>query len=493
MTTIEPDHGLTGLGSESLDMIIRLANEMYRGGQPEIPPSGDPPVPQGGLRDSVWAVREAMGAKPGNSPQEAAYYFMPAFQGMNTAGGSYPKPGLDPYAVRRDFPILTRSVNGKPLVWLDNAATTQKPRCVMDALDRYYSQYNSNIHRGAHTLAQIATKAYEDARERVRSFLGAGSAEEIVFVRGTTEAINLVAESYGGTHIGKGDEIVLTMMEHHSNIVPWQKLKAKGAVIKVVPINDRGEVLLGDYERLLTRRTKLVSIAHVSNVLGTINPVKVMVEMAHHHGACVLVDGAQGVPHVPVDVRALDADFYAFSGHKIYGPAGIGVLYGKRAILEDMPPWQRGGGMIEDVTMEETAFAGVPQKFEAGTPSIADAVGMGAALDYVGRVGMNRIERHERELTAYAMEQLYQVPGLHIIGDAPDKMSVISFVLHGVAPERAARYLNQNGIAVRAGHHCAMPTLRRYGLESCVRASLGMYNTMDEVDWLAHTLREMVR
>jgi len=475
------------MGNDSLQMIIRLANEMYRGGP--VRAEGEPMTP-----DTIQNAPLVSGAGVRYDPPagDTAYYFMPGY-GAAPAAGPYGRPGLDLYAVRGDFPILRQRVNGKPLVWLDNAATTQKPQCVLDALERYYSEYNSNIHRGAHTLARIATRAYEDARETVRSFLGAGSAEEIVFVRGATEAINLVTESYGGTHIAKGDEILLTMMEHHSNIVPWQKLKSRGAVIKVVPINDRGEIILADYEKLLSPRTRMVCIAHVSNVLGTINPIKTMIEMAHHHGARVLIDGAQGAPHLGVDVGALDADFYAFSGHKVYGPTGIGALYGKRELLEEMPPWQRGGGMIREVSMEDAAFASPPQKFEAGTGHIAGAVGLGAALDYIHRTGMNRVEAHERELTAYAIEQLYQVPGLHIIGTASEKTSVISFVLDGVSPERAARYLDQEGIAVRAGHHCAMPALRRYGLSSCVRASLGLYNTMDEVDWLVHALLNIAR
>ncbi|HOJ11487.1 MAG TPA: cysteine desulfurase [Clostridiales bacterium] len=406
----------------------------------------------------------------------------------------YYKPGLDVYSIRKDFPILQRRINGKPLVWLDNAATTQKPICVMSALNRYYSEYNSNIHRGAHTLAKLATNAYENARQKIQNFIGASSTEEIIFVRGTTEAINLVADSFGGMNIQTGDEIVLSMMEHHSNIVPWQKLQqAKGAVIKVIPINDRGEVILDEYEKLLTPRTRIVSITHVSNVLGTINPVCKMIEMAHKHGAYVLIDGAQSVPHMGVDVRALDADFYAFSGHKIYGPTGIGVLYGKKVLLEEMPPWQRGGGMIKNVSFNKTTYNSLPYKFEAGTGNIADAVGLGAAIDYIQGIGMDNVERHEKGLTVYAMEKLYQIPGLHIIGTAPEKTGVISFVINGVLPENAAQYLNLDGIAVRSGHHCAQPALHRYGLTSSIRASFGVYNTMEEVDCLVSSVLKIAK
>lgn len=417
---------------------------------------------------------------------ESQYYFMPAFQTASykkQMNSPYSRPELDAHSIRKDFPILQRRINGKPLVWLDNSATTQKPLCVINEINRYYSEYNSNIHRGAHTLAKLATNAYEAARDKIRDFIGAASSEEIIFVRGTTEAINLVAESYGGMKLHTGDEIVLTMMEHHSNIVSWQKLqKEKGAVIKVIPINDRGEVIMDEYEKLLSHNTKIVAITHVSNVLGTVNPVRTMIEMAHKHGACVLIDGAQAIPHTGVNVKELDADFYVFSGHKIYGPTGIGVLYGKKALLEEMPPWQRGGGMIKNVSFNETSYNSLPYKFEAGTGNIADAVGLGAAIDYIGKIGMENVERHERALTAYAMEKLYQVPGLHIIGTAPEKTSVISFVIDRVTPDNVAYYLNQEGIAVRSGHHCAQPALRRFGLDSSVRASLGIYNTKEDVD-----------
>jgi len=428
---------------------------------------------------------------------DSQYYFMPGYEAAffkKQMSSPYSKPELDVFSIRKDFPILQRRINGKPLVWLDNSATTQKPLCVINEINRYYSEYNSNIHRGAHTLARLATNAYESARGKVRDFIGAASSEEIIFVRGTTEAINLVAESYGGMKLHTGDEIVLTMMEHHSNIVPWQKLqKEKGAVIKVVPINDRGEVILDEYEKLLSSNTKIVAITHVSNVLGTINPVRTMIEMAHKHGACVLIDGAQSIPHTEVNVRELDADFFAFSGHKIYGPTGIGVLYGKKALLEEMPPWQRGGGMIKNVSFNETSYNSLPYKFEAGTGNIADAVGLGTAIDYIGKIGMSNVERHEKELTAYAMEKLYQVTGVHLIGTAPDKTSVISFVVDRVTPDNVAYYLNQEGIAVRSGHHCAQPALRRFGLDSSVRASLGVYNTKEDVDALVSAVLKIAK
>lgn len=425
------------------------------------------------------------------------YYFLPGYKRApftdNMIQSEY-RIDMDVYSIRKDFPILHRRINGKPLVWLDNSATTQKPVCVINALNKYYSEYNSNIHRGAHTLAKLATNAYENAREKVRRFIGASSTDEIIFVRGTTEAINLVAESYGGINIKTGDEIILTMMEHHSNIVPWQKLQQiKGAVIKVVPFNDRGEVILDEYEKLLTPRTRIVAISHVSNVLGTVNPVHKMIEMAHKHGACVLIDGAQSVPHTGINVSELDADFFAFSGHKLYGPTGIGVLYGKKSLLEKMPPWQRGGGMIKDVSFNETSYNSIPYKFEAGTGNIADAVGLGAAIDYIEAIGMNNIERHEKELTAYAMEKLYQIPGLHIIGTAPDKTSVISFVIDGISPDSVAQYLNQDGIAVRSGHHCAQPALSRYGLTSSIRASIGLYNTKEEINYLFSSVLKIAK
>ena len=397
--------------------------------------------------------------------------------------------GFEVQSIRKDFPILHRRVNGNTLIWLDNGATTQKPQEVINSLSRYYSQYNSNIHRGAHTLADEATKAYEAARDKVRDFIGAASSEEIIFTRGTTEGINLIAESLGPMIIKEGDEILLTEMEHHANIVPWKKLQQeKGAVIKVIPINDDGEVNLEEYGKLLSPRTKIVGITQVSNVLGTVNPVEAMVRMAHSQGAYTVIDGAQSIPHLPINVKQMDADFYVFSGHKMYGPTGIGILYGKKAILEQMPPWQRGGGMISNVTFSHTTFNHLPYKFEAGTGNIADAIGLGAAVDYLSRIGMENVEAHERQLTRYALERLSQIPHVRLIGTAPDKISVLSFVIRGIKPEGVGERLNREGIAVRAGHHCAQPVLRRFGLDSSVRASLGIYNTGEEVDILANAV-----
>jgi len=399
---------------------------------------------------------------------------------------------LDIEGIRRDFPALHQTVNGKPLIWLDNAATTHKPQSVIDTIARFYSRDNSNIHRGAHTLAFRATELYEGARKNVQRFLGAADPKEIVFVRGTTEAVNLVAQTYGRAHIGQGDEILLTTMEHHANIVPWQMLAQQtGAVLRVAPINDAGELILDQFAALLSSRTKLVAVTQVSNALGTINPVEQLIAMAHAHGVPVLVDGAQSTPHMPVNVQALDCDFFVFSGHKIFGPTGIGVLYGKAALLEEMPPWQGGGNMIQDVTFEKTAYQGIPQKFEAGTPNIAGVVGLGAAIDYLNQVGLPAIAAYEHELLTYATHALSLVPGLRPIGTAAVKASVLSFVMEGISNEKVARYLDQHGIAVRAGHHCAQPTVRRFGLEGTVRPSLAFYNTQDEIDMLVSVLRQM--
>lgn len=395
--------------------------------------------------------------------------------------------------LRDDFPILKRKVNNKPLVWLDNAATTQKPLCVIDALSKYYGECNSNVHRGAHTLAQVATKAYDEAREKVRSFIDASSQEEIIFVRGATEAINLVANSFGDANIMAGDEIILTAMEHHSNIVPWQTLaKIKGAKLRIVPINDKGEVILKEYQQLLSHRTRIVAIAHVSNLLGTINPVEEMIQMAHRYGARVLIDGAQAVPHLGLSVQKMDADFYVFSGHKCYGPTGIGVLYGKKAILEEMKPWQKGGGMIKNVNFEETQYNVLPHKFEAGTGNIGDAIALGSAIDYLQKIGMNRIETHEKALTVMAMERLSKMAGLNLIGTAQNKTSVVSFKLDGIDDQVAADLLNQEGIALRSGHHCAQPALEHYGLISSIRASLGIYNTSEEIEFFISCLEKII-
>ena len=399
---------------------------------------------------------------------------------------------FDVNAIRRQFPILDERVHGKQLVWLDNAATTQKPQVVIDRLSQFYAHENSNIHRAAHVLAARATDAYEAARESVRRFLGASSSKEIVFVRGTTEAINLVAQSWGRRHIGKDDEIVLTWLEHHSNIVPWQLLAAeKGAKIRVAPVDDKGNIILEQYERLLGPKTKLVSITHVSNALGTVMPVKEMTQLAHRHGARVLVDGAQAVSHLPVNVQDIDCDWYALSGHKVFAPTGIGVLRGKPDVLEASPPWQGGGNMISDVTFEKTSYHPPPMRFEAGTGNIADAVGLGTALDWLSAIGMQNVSRHEHALLEYGTRLLNDVPGLRIIGQAAEKAGVLSFVIDGLKTEEIGAALDQAGIAVRAGHHCAQPALRRYGLESSVRASLAPYNTFGDLDVLAATLRAL--
>lgn len=399
------------------------------------------------------------------------------------------KRPLDPRLIRRDFPILEERVHGRPLIWLDNAATTQKPNAVIDRISYFYRHENSNIHRAAHTLAARATDAYESAREKTRRFLNASSTREIIFVRGTTEGINLIAQSWGRRNVHRDDEIVITWLEHHANIVPWQQLcSEKGARLRVAPVNDRGEIILEEYEKLLGPRTRIVSFSQVSNALGTITPAREMVEMAHRHGACVLVDGAQAVSHMRADVQELDCDFYVFSGHKVFGPTGIGVVFGKLDVLENMPPWQGGGNMIADVTFEKTTYQPAPARFEAGTGNIADAVGLGAALDYVEQIGMESIAAYEHGLLEYGTAKLLTVPGLRLIGTAREKAGVMSFVLDDVRTEDVGVALNQEGIAVRSGHHCAQPILRRMGVESSVRPSLAFYNTQEEIDHLAEAL-----
>jgi cysteine desulfurase / selenocysteine lyase len=399
---------------------------------------------------------------------------------------------FDPHVIRRDFPILSERVHGKQLVWLDNAATTQKPQAVIDRLSRFYEHENSNIHRAAHTLAARATDAYESAREKVRRFVNAGSVNEIVFVRGTTEAINLVAETWGVQNVAAGDEILITWLEHHANIVPWQLLCAKtGAVLRVAPVDESGQVILSDFQRLIGPRTKLVSFTHVSNALGTVTPATEMIDIAHRHGARVLLDGAQSAAHMRTDVQALDCDFFVFSGHKIFGPTGIGVLFGKSEVLADMPPWQGGGSMIADVTFERTVYQPPPARFEAGTGNIADAVGLGAALDYLTEVGVENVTAYEHEVLSYATTGLSTVPGLLIIGTAREKAGVLSFVLDGFRAEDVGAALDREGIAVRAGHHCAQPILRRFGLETTVRASLAMYNTCEDIDALVAALHRI--
>ena len=399
---------------------------------------------------------------------------------------------FDVETIRRDFPILREQVNGRPLIWLDNGATTQKPQSVIDRLKYFYEHENSNVHRAAHELAARATDAYESAREKTRRFLNAGSTREIIFVRGTTEAINLVAQSWGRRNIEKDDEIVITWLEHHANIVPWQMLCAeKGAKLRVAPVDDTGQILLDEYEKLLGPKTRLVSVTQVSTALGTILPVKEITEAAHRHGALVLVDGAQAVSHMRVDVQAIGCDFYVFSGHKVFAPTGIGVVYGKSEVLDQMPPWQGGGNMIQDVTFEKTLYQQPPQRFEAGTGNIADAVGLGAAIDYLDRVGIANVSRHEHTLLTYATAALQRIPGLRIIGTAKEKAGVLSFVIEGFRTEEIGDYLNRKGIAVRGGHHCAQPILRRFGLESTVRATLALYNTSEEVDALVAALWDL--
>ena len=444
------------------------------------PPATEPPVSAPAAEDHHWYFLT----------ERSGYDARPEHPGLATT----PRPQYDLHAVRADFPILSERVEGgKQLVWFDNAATTQKPRSVIERLSYFYEHENSNIHRAAHTLAARATDAYEQARDTVARFIGA-DAEEIVFVRGTTEAINLVASTWGRQHLHEGDEIVISHLEHHANIVPWQLLaKEQGFTIKVIPVDDHGQLLLDDYTRLVGDRTKLVSVTQVSNALGTVTPVAKIIDIAHRHGARVLVDGAQSIAHLPVDVRALDVDFFVFSGHKIYGPTGIGALYGKRELLADLPPYQGGGNMIADVTLERSLFQPPPGRFEAGTGNIADAVGLGAALDYVSGLGLTNIAAYEHELLEYATAAMVAVPGLTMIGTAPEKASVLSFLLDGYSTTEVGEALSKDGIAVRSGHHCAQPILRRYGLETTVRPSLALYNTPGEVDQMVDVLHRLAR
>jgi len=401
--------------------------------------------------------------------------------------------GFDVNRIRQDFPILSEKVSGgKPLVWLDNGATTQKPNAVIDRISYFYRHENSNVHRGAHELAARSTDAYEAARETIAKFLGSPSKDNIVFVRGTTEGINLAAQGFVKPLLSAGDEIILTHLEHHANIVPWQMIAQEtGALIKVAPVDDTGQIILSRYAELFSRRTKFVSVTHVSNALGTITPVREMVQIAHGHGVRILVDGAQSVAHTPLNVSELDADFFVFSGHKIFGPTGIGALYGKADVLEEALPYQGGGNMIKDVTFERTTYNAAPVKFEAGTGNIADAVGLGAALDYVSGIGMANIRAYEHELLDYATGELRRINGLRLIGTAAEKASVLSFVLDGASVEQVGKHLSSHGIAVRAGHHCAQPILRRFGLEATVRATIAFYNTAEEIDKLVSAIREI--
>jgi cysteine desulfurase/selenocysteine lyase len=425
-------------------------------------------------------------ANPINEPLVNQIFLneIPAAKTQNTT--------LDPLMVRKDFPILSERVNGRQLIWFDNAATTQKPQSVIDRISYFYEHENSNIHRAAHELAARATDAYEGAREKVRAFLNAKSVNEIVFVRGTTEGINLVSQSWGRQNLKEGDEIILSNLEHHANIVPWQLLtKEKGLRIRVIPVNDDGELLLDEYQKLFNNRTKLVSFTHVSNALGTITPAKKIIEIAHAAGAKVLLDGAQSISHMKVDLQDLNPDWFVFSGHKVFGPTGIGALYGKEDLLNATQPWQGGGNMIQDVTFERTKFHDAPSRFEAGTGNIADAVGLGAALDYVNSIGIDLIDQYEHQLLLYATRLIKEVPGIRLIGTAKDKASVLSFVIPGIKTEDIGAALNKEGIAVRSGHHCAQPILRRMGVETTVRPSLAFYNTCQEVDRMIAVLHRI--
>jgi cysteine desulfurase / selenocysteine lyase len=399
----------------------------------------------------------------------------------------------DVEAIRRDFPILSRNARGKRLVYLDNAATTQKPRQVIDRIVRYYSEENSNVHRGVHYLSEVATIEYENARGFVQRFINAANEKEIVFTRGTTESINLVAQSWGRANVGEGDEILISAIEHHSNIVPWQMLcDEKRATLRIIPVNDAGELELDEYERMLNPRVRLVAVGHASNALGTINPIRRIVAAAHANGSLVLVDGAQGMPHLRVDVRDLGCDFYAFSGHKVYGPTGIGVLYGREALLDAMPPWQGGGDMILSVSYEKTTYNALPYKFEAGTPNIEGVIGLAAALDYVGSIGLDNISAYELELQQYTTKQLLEIPGIRLIGTAREKAAVVSFVLEGVHPHDIGTILDQEGIAIRTGHHCAQPLMMRFNVPATGRASFGLYNTKEEADALVAGLHKVI-
>lgn len=440
----------------------------------------------------------------GSSSTAPSYYFLeyanantgtiapPVYDHRIPSTASPVSVPFDVFKVRRDFPILNERVNGRPLIWLDNAATTQKPQAVIDRLKYFYEHENSNIHRAAHELAARATNAYEEAREKVRGFLNAASPKEIVFVRGATEAINLVAQTWGRQNIHKGDEIIISWLEHHANIVPWQILaNEKGAHLRVIPVDDDGQIQLEEFGKLLGPKTKLVSFTHVSNALGTVTPVRQMIEMARSAGAKVLLDGAQSVSHMKVDVQSLNPDWFVFSGHKLFAPTGIGVLYGKEALLNDMPPWQGGGNMIKDVTFERTQYHDSPERFEAGTGNIADAVGLGAAIDYLNKIGMDFIHEYEHQLLQYATRALKDCPGLRFIGTAAEKAGVLSFVLDGFTTEEVGSALSKEGIALRSGHHCAQPILRRFGVESTVRPSLAFYNVCSDIDALAAAVNRL--
>ena len=413
--------------------------------------------------------------------------------GRDTFVASDGLSAIDPNRLRADFPILEQEINGKPLVYLDNAATTQKPRAVIDAISNYYLQNNANVHRGVHTLSQRATDDYEAGREAVRRFINAPSADEVIYVRGTTEGLNLVASSYGRRYFNPGDEVIITGMEHHSNIVPWQILRKEiGIKLQVIPFNDDGELLMDEYEAMLNDRTRMVSVVHQSNALGTVNPIASIVELAHARGIPVMVDAAQSIPHMPVDVQALDADFLAFSGHKLYGPTGIGALWGRAELLNDMPPYQSGGEMIRSVTFEETIYNTLPHKFEAGTPDIAGAIGLGAAIEYLESIGMDRIAAYEQALLKYGSDRLEGIEGVRMIGTAQEKGGILSFYMETAHPHDIGTILDAEGIAVRTGHHCAQPVMARYGIPATVRASLAFYNTTDDIDALVKAIDRVI-
>lgn len=412
---------------------------------------------------------------------------VPRFESQELSGG------FDVQKLRSDFPILETKVHGKPLVYLDNAATSQKPQAVIDALTSYYTRENANIHRGVHALSELATEHYEQARAKIQHFIHAADASEVIFVRGTTEGINLVAQTYGRTHIGADDEVIISALEHHSNIVPWQILcEQQGAKLRVIPVNDAGELDLDEFEKLLGPKTKLVAIAHISNALGTIVPLRRVTEIAHQHNVPVLVDGAQAAPHLQIDVQALDSDFYVLSAHKMYGPTGIGVLYGKRRLLDAMPPYQGGGDMIASVTFDKTVYNRLPYKFEAGTPNIADTIGLGAAIGYLESIGLEQIERHEHDLLTYATREVSKIPGVEIVGTAREKSGVLSFTMGEIHPHDIGTILDQEGIAVRTGHHCAQPVMQRFGIPATARASFGLYNTREEVDALVAGIHRVI-
>lgn len=499
---VQHAHARPGDGHD-LEALSRQALAALNGHSPVVPAIA-------GAVPSAPAAPAQAAANAGGGERQSQYYFVDAVtlrDGYVTPAKPHPQggqpvpqagagrqPPFDVQAIRRDFPILQERVNGKQLVWLDNAATTHKPRQVIERISYFYEHENSNIHRAAHVLAARATDAYEHAREVCRRFINAPDVHEVIFVRGTTEAINLIAKAWGGQNVQEGDEIIVSHLEHHANIVPWQQLaQAKGAKLRVIPVDDQGQVRLDEYTKLINKRTKIVSVAQVSNVLGTVVPVKEIIAIAKRHGITTVVDGAQSIAHTPVDVQDLGADFFVFSGHKIFAPTGIGVLWGRREVLEAMPPWQGGGNMIADVTFEKTIFQPLPNTFEAGTGNIADAVGLGAALEYVERIGIHHISQYEHALVDYGMAQLGAIKGLRLIGTVPGKASALSFVLDGYSTEEVGQILNQEGIAVRTGHHCAQPILRRFGVETAVRPSVAFYNTFEEIDQLVAIIAGLAR